>query len=141
MISPTNLNNYLTYFLNLYNTNTIVQRNVDYIKRYIDDDYDLTYFTIEQVKEIKHQFNMVYILLLFSSIDDNYHMDHLTYDIPEYLVKVRKILEPIYIKNLWFSRRLLREDVCHDDIGEFLGELPALVRYNLVALINKPFFG
>jgi hypothetical protein len=130
MITPNNMKNYIIYLINLHKMQKITDYTIMYICRYIDDDYDNIYFTKVQDKEIRFLFRCIRFFL---------GMNINSLQAIEYLKKIQGIIDEIYLKNLIFSRRLLNINSSNDDLGEFLGELPALVKYKLHNILVKSF--
>jgi hypothetical protein len=113
--------------IHLKRLNGMIKRNKDYesaanvIQSYVEEDYDLSYFTSKQVSTINNCFCIAQ-LLLYVGIEE---------DALKELCQIRLILDRIFVKELWFTERLLKDNMSNDDVGDFLGELPELVRFEI----------
>jgi hypothetical protein len=96
------------------------------IDSYTDtDQYDLSYFTKKQVEDFVGIFQLVQLFLYVDIKDDS---------LTE-LKKIRVVLDKIFVKELWFAERLMKDNMTNDDVGDFLGELPDLVRFEIRGLL------
>jgi len=103
---------------------------IQLIDDYLEDTNKVfsVYFTQEDIQVIEHCLFISVIMLINS----------LSLDALENLKPIRKILDKIYIKNLWMSTRLIKEAENPDDLGS-LYELPALVKFEIHKIILSSF--
>lgn len=93
-----------------------------------DKQFDMLYFTEEDIQVIEHCL-FISVIMLINSLSE---------EALENLKPIRKILDKIYMKNLWMSRRLLKEAENPDDLGT-LSDLPALVKFKIHKIILSSF--
>ena len=103
---------------------------IQLIDEYLEDTNKVfsVYFTQEDIQVIEHCLFISVIMLINS----------LSLDALENLKPIRKILDKIYIKNLWMSTRLIKEAENPDDLGT-LYDLPALVKFEIHKIILSSF--
>jgi hypothetical protein len=83
--------------------------------------YDKAFFNDDMVDDIKDNLDIA-ILFLWTEVP------HATLD---YLANIRRMLDPIFVKNLWFANRLISPG---RDIG-VLGDLPDLVQMEIRTIL------
>jgi hypothetical protein len=126
MITPTTLNRYLkrvNYMVNIQEDYAEAAHAIDSYT--VIDQYDLSYFTKKQVEDFVGIFQLVQLFLYVDIKDDS---------LVE-LKKIRVVLDKIFVKELWFAERLMKDNMTNDDVGDFLGELPDLVRFEIRGLL------
>jgi hypothetical protein len=104
---------------------------IQLVDGYLEDTnkkFDLLYFTQEDIQVIEHSLFISVIMLLNS----------LSEEALENLKPIRKILDRIFMKNLWMSRRLLKESKNEEYLGS-LSDLPALVKFEIHKIILNSF--
>lgn len=106
---------------------------IQLIDEYLNDttkEFDILYLTQEDLDIIEHCLFISVIMLINS----------LSMEALENLKPIRKILDNIYIKNLWMSTRLIKEAELtgQDDLGS-LYDLPALVKFEIHKIILSSF--
>lgn len=82
----------------------------------LNKPFDPVYFTEDQIEALKNEIDLCVLYMtceLANGFDESFE-------------KIREMLSPIYVKNLWFAGRLLTQK----DIGT-LADLPQLFKYQL----------
>lgn len=129
MITVKSIQNLLNKIINSLIVNKDNLAAIQLIDEYIEDTNKVfsMYFTEQDIQVIEHSLFISVIMLLNS----------LSMDALENLKPIRKILDNIYIKNLWMSTRLIKEAE-QDDLGT-LYDLPALVKFEIHKIILSSF--
>lgn len=131
MLSPHNLNIRLRRFKNMIKTSDPDEYHVaiEAIEKTCKDDYDMTYFSPENVMFIINKLEFA-ILCLFLDIPDS---------ALEVMSEIRsQVLDKIFIRNLLFVNRFFKHEYDEHyenwDIGT-LNVLPDLIKYEIHKII------
>jgi hypothetical protein len=129
-MTVTSIQNLLNKVIKLLIVNKDNLSAIQLIDEYLEDTNKVfsVYFTQEDIDTIEHCLFISVIMLINS----------LSLDALENLKPIRKILDKIYIKNLWMSTRLIKEAENPDDLGT-LYDLPALVKFEIHKIILSSF--
>lgn len=133
MITVTSIQNLLNKLIHVLIVNKDNLAAIQLIDEYLNDtskEFDMLYLTQEDIDIIEHSLFISVIMLINS----------LSLEALENLKPIRKILDKIYIKNLWMSTRLIKESEIteQDDLGT-LYDLPALVKFEIHKIILSSF--
>jgi hypothetical protein len=130
MIKVTSIQTLLNKLIKILIVNNDNLSAIQLIDEYLDDSTKVfsMYFTEEDIQVIEHSLFISVIMLINS----------LPLEALENLKPIRKILDNIYIKNLWMSTRLLKESENPYDLGT-LYDLPTLVKFEIHKIILSSF--